>query len=142
MPSQQNKTRPTPADVDAFITAVSDEQKRADSYELIELMQTATGEPPIMWGLSIVGFGSYHYKYKPGREGDMPIVGFSPRKAALSIYVIDEVYHPTEMIKKLGKYTTGKSCLYVKRLTDIDGVLLKELVEQSVANYSLPSNDS
>jgi len=142
MPSQQNKTRPTPADVDAFIAAVSDEQKRADSFELIELMQAATGEPPVMWGPSIVGFGSYHYKYKTGREGDMPIVGFSPRKAALSIYGIDEVYDPTETIKKLGKYTTGKSCLYVKRLADIDRAVLKELVEQSVANYSLPTDDS
>lgn len=128
----QNKTTPNDQSVEAFIDAVDDAQKRKDSYAIVELMKDATGCEPIMWGSSIVGFGTYHYKYESGREGDYLLVGFSPRKQNLSLYGISsEIEGYDDLMGKLGKYTTGKSCVYIKRLSDVDIPTLKRLIEAS-----------
>lgn len=126
------KTKPTKASVDKFIKSQPDAQVRTDCAVISKLMSEATGEQPRMWGPSIIGFGSYHYKYATGREGDMPIVGFSPRKQALTLYVW--MYGPQQagLLKKLGKHTTGKWCLYIKRLSDVDLPTLKKLIKASV----------
>lgn len=126
------KTKPTAVSVKDFISAVPDEQKRKDSLVLIDVMSKITKEEPKMWGPSIIGFGSYHYKYESGHEGDMCITGFSPRKAAISVYILMGFNKSPELMKKLGKYKMGKSCLYVKKLTDIDTKVLEELIEESV----------
>jgi Domain of unknown function (DU1801) len=128
-----NKTKPTQLGVAAFINALTDETKRADAKALVKLMQSATGEKPKMWGPSIVGFGSHHYKYDSGREGDMPLVGFSPRKAATVLYGMRASSDSEALLAKLGKYTTGKGCLYIKKLADVDQKVLQTLVVQSVA---------
>lgn len=126
------KTRQTDASVMKFIKAVPDAQKRADSLSLIKIMREITKDEPKMWGPSIIGFGKYHYKYESGHEGDMCVAGFSPRKAALTIYVLPGFEKYPELMKALGKYKTGKSCLYVKRLDDIHLPTLKKLIRQSV----------
>lgn len=126
------KTKPTAVNVKDFIAAVTDEQKRKDSLVLIDMMSKITKEKPKMWGPGIVGFGSYHYKYESGHEGDMCVTGFSPRKAAISVYILMGFNRSPELMKKLGKFKTGKSCLYVKKLADIDMKVLKELIEESV----------
>ena len=128
----QNKTQPTPKPVSDFIAGIEDETKRADCAELVELMSRITGEAATMWGASIVGFGSYHYKYASGKDGDFFLTGFSPRKQALSVYIISGFEIAPELMEKLGKFKTGKSCLYVKTLDDIDRNVLAKLVEQSV----------
>lgn len=128
----ENKTQPTGQSVESFINALEDQQKTADSYSLIELMKDVTGCEPKMWGPSIIGFDQYHYKYESGREGNFLKVGFSPRKRELSIYLMCSFDKNEELMKKLGKHRTGKSCLYVKKLKDIDMDVLKELVEESV----------
>ncbi|MCC6455562.1 MAG: DUF1801 domain-containing protein [Caldilineaceae bacterium] len=128
----ENKTKATDADVVEFINNVPDERKRQDSFALLELMREVTGEEPKMWGSSIVGFGSYHYKYTSGREGDAGLTGFSPRKQNLTIYITSGFDQYADLMQKLGKHTTGKSCLYVKRLSDIDLNVLRELVQKSV----------
>lgn len=128
----ENKTQPTDQSVESFINALEDQQKIADSYSLIELMKDVTGCEPKMWGPSIIGFDQYHYKYESGREGNFLKVGFSPRKRELSIYLMCSFDKNEELMKKLGKHRTGKSCLYVKKLEDIDMDVLKELVEESV----------
>jgi Domain of unknown function (DU1801) len=124
---------PTSADVDAFIDAVPNEHRRSDVRELCELMRSVTGEPPVMWGPSIVGFGSYHYRYESGRSGDAPLAGFSPRKANLVVYLVGgfEDRYP-KLLDKLGPHTTGKACLYLKRLGDVDLDVLRQLVERSM----------
>jgi hypothetical protein len=127
----QNKTVPNDQSVEQFLNAVTDEQKRKDSFTILELMQQITGLEPQMWGSSIVGFGSQHYKYDSGREGDMPQIGFSPRKQNLTLYITDRFEHYDDLFKQLGKYTTGKSCLYIKRLNDVDMPTLKTLIEAS-----------
>src|SRR2546430_7945661 len=104
----ENKTKATKASVAAYIAALTDETKRADAKALVKLMQSATGEKPKMWGPSIIGFGSYHYKYETGREGDMPVVGFSPRKAATVLYSVMGSSDSEALLAKLGKHTTGK----------------------------------
>lgn len=124
-----NKTQPTKLSVKAFIDALPDEAKRADAKALVKLMQNATGDKPTMWGPSIIGFGSYHYVYESGREGDEPMVGFSPRKAATVLYNVRD----DEALPRLGKYTTGKGCLYIKRLADVDLTVLESMVFKSVA---------
>ena len=129
----ENKTKPTKLSVAAFIDALTDETKRADAKALVKLMQNATGEKPKMWGPSIIGFGSYHYKYDSGREGDMPLAGFSPRKAATVFYVMTGFSDSAALLAKLGKHTTGKACLYVKKLADVDQKVLEALVVKSVA---------
>jgi len=128
-----NKTKPTQISVAAFIDALTDENKRADAKALVKLMQSATGEKPKMWGPSIVGFGTHHYKYESGREGDMPLVGFSPRKAAAVLYGVTGSSDSEALLAKLGKHTTGKGCLYIKKLTDVDRKVLEALVVKSVA---------
>lgn len=129
----ENKTKPTKVSVAGFIGAVADETRRSDAKALVKLMQAATGEKPAMWGPSIVGFGTYHYVYESGREGDMPIVGFSPRKPALVLYALSGALGADALIAKLGKFKMGKGCIYVKRLEDIDMKVLEKLVKASVA---------
>ena len=129
----ENKTKPSKVSVAAFIGGLGDETKRADAKALVKVMQRATGEKPKMWGPSIVGFGSYHYKYESGREGDMPLAGFSPRKAAMVLYIMTGFSDSEVLLAKLGKHTTGKVCLYVKRLADVDLKVLETIVVKSVA---------
>jgi hypothetical protein len=128
-----NKTKPTKLSVAAFIDALTDQTRRADAKALVKLMQSATGEKPKMWGPSIIGFGSYHYKYESGREGDMPIAGFSPRKAATVLYIMTGFSDSEALLGKLGKHTSGKACLYIKKLADVDQKVLDALIVKSVA---------
>ena len=127
------KTTPTDASVDAYIDAVEDAQKREDCRAVAAMMAEATGAPARMWGSSIVGFGSYHYRYESGREGDIMETGFAARKRALTLYVMAGFSEYGDLLAKLGKHKTGKSCLYVKRLADVDQDVLREMVERSVA---------
>jgi hypothetical protein len=129
----ENKTTTTKASVTAFLEAIPEQSRRADAKTLLKLMKTASGEKPAMWGPSIIGFGSYHYKYESGREGDMPLVGFSPRKAATVIYGTHGCPNAETMLAKLGKHTTGKGCLYIKKLADVNQKVLEELIAKSVA---------
>jgi hypothetical protein len=128
-----NKTKATQLSVAAYIDAVTDEGRRADAKALVKLMQKATGEKPKMWGPSIVGFGSYHYKYESGREGDMPVVGFSPRKPATVLYGLRAADNAEGLLAKLGKHTTGKGCVYIKKLADVDQKVLESLIAKSAA---------
>ena len=127
----ETKTKPTAVSVDEFIANVEDERKRDDSRVLVKLMSKATGAKAHMWGPTIVGFGTYHYKYDSGHEGDACIAGFSPRKAAISIYLA-EFPERDALLAKLGKHKMGKACLYVRKLDDIDMDVLKQLVETSI----------
>ena len=126
------KTKVSKASVEKFLNSVKDEQKRKDSFKILEMMKKITKEEPKMWGPSIVGFGKYHYKYESGHEGDMCIAGFSPRNEALTIYILPGFEKYDSLMKKLGKYKTGKSCLYIKKLDDVDTKVLKELISESV----------
>jgi hypothetical protein len=126
------KTKPNKRSVASFLKSVPDAQKRADSSVLIDLMSDATQAEPIMWGSSIVGFGNYHYRYASGREGDWFLVGFSPRKQNLTLYIMSGFEGYDELLASLGKCTTGKSCLYIKRLDDVHMPTLRKLVRQSV----------
>jgi hypothetical protein len=128
-----NKTKPTKVSVSAFIGALTDETRRADAKTLVKIMQSATGEKPKMWGPTIIGFGSYHYRYESGREGDMPIVGFSPRKTAQVLYGIRASADAETMLAKLGKHSTDGGCIYVKKLADVDQKVLQALIAKSVA---------
>ena len=128
----ENKTKPTKLSVDKFIKSQPDEQVRADCAVISKLMSEATGEKPKMWGSSIVGFGSYHYKYATGREGDMPIIGFSPRKQNLTLYLLMYRFDDqADLLKKLGKHSLGKGCLYIKRLSDVNLPTLKKLIQRA-----------
>ena len=129
----ENKTKPTKLSVAAFIDALTDQTKRADAKALAKLMQSVTDEKPKMWGPSIIGFGSHHYKYDSGREGDMPLAGFSPRKAATVVYGMTGFSESEALLAKLGKHTTGGGCLYIKKLADVDQKVLETLVLKSVA---------
>jgi len=126
------KTQRNEASVQDFLQGVADERKRADSLQLLQLMQKATGEAPAMWGDSIVGFGSYHYTYASGREGDWFLAGFSPRARDLTLYIMAGFDGFEALLPRLGKHRTGKSCLYIKRLEDVDTGVLRELVARSV----------
>jgi hypothetical protein len=128
----ENKTKPTKLSVPAFIAAVTDATRRADAKALVKLMQSATGEKPKMWGPSIIGFGSYHYKHDSGREGDMPLIGFSPRKAATVLYNMSGFSGSESLRAKVGKHTTAKGCLYIKKLAEVDQKVLETLVVKSV----------
>jgi len=128
----QNKTQPTKLKVSDFIASIEDTQKRADCRELMKMMHEVTGKRATMWGPSIIGFGRYHYKYASGREGEFFLSGFSPRKQALTIYVMSGFQKHSKLMEKLGTFKTGKSCLYVKRLDDIDSEVLARLVQKSV----------
>lgn len=127
------KTRPTSKSVDSFLDSVDNDRRRADSLTLLELMTRVTGEEPVLWGDSIVGFGSYHYKYDSGREGDWFVTGFSPRKANLVVYVMAGFSRYDELLGRLGKHKHGKSCLYINKLDDVDLEVLDELVRESAA---------
>jgi hypothetical protein len=126
------KTKKTTASVKKFLSGIKDEQKREDSFKVLEIMQKITGEKPKMWGTALVGFGSYHYKYASGREGDWFVTGFSPRKQALTLYIMSGFTQYDALLKKLGKYKTGKACLYIKSLDDVHLPTLKQLIKQSV----------
>jgi len=125
------KTRVNKASVTEFLNNVTDEQKRSDSFEILEMMKKITKEEAKMWGASIVGFGSYHYKGKGGREGDWMLIGFSPRKQNLVLYLMGGFDTHAVLLKKLGKFTSGVGCLYIKKLEDVDKKVLKELVQAS-----------
>jgi hypothetical protein len=125
------KTKLTKASVEKFLNSVKDKKQREDSFEVLKLMKQITKEEPKMWGPSIIGFGQYHYKYASGREGDWMATGFSPRKGNLTLYIMGGFEQNDELMKKLGKYKTGKSCLHIKRLEDVNLSTLKELVKTS-----------
>jgi hypothetical protein len=129
----ENKTKPTRVSVASFNAALADETRRADAKALVKLMQSAAGEKPQMWGTSIIGFGSVHYRYESGREGDMPLIGFSPRKGASVLYGVAGCSGAKAMLATLGKHTTGKGCLYIKRLADVDLQVLEAMVTRAVA---------
>lgn len=126
-----NKTKPGDGDVQAFLDGVENEKRRTDALEVFALMKRITGEEPRLWGPSIVGFGEHRYKYESGREGDWFVAGFSPRKQALTLYIMSGFSRHDELMARLGKYTTGKSCLYIKKLEDVDLDVLEELVKRS-----------
>lgn len=126
------KTKPTNQSVEEFLNQVGDEQKRNDSFEILEMMKGITGEKPMMWGSSIVGFGMYHYKSERSKqEGDWPLVGFSPRKQNLTFYIGGGFKDNQELLDKLGKHKTSVGCLYIKRLSDVDKTILAKLIEKS-----------
>jgi hypothetical protein len=127
-----NKTKPTEVSVTAFVNKLAEPAKRSDAKALIGLMRSATGEEPRMWGPSIIGFGTYHYKYESGREGDTVLVGFSPRKPATVLYGVMGFESAESLLAKLGKHTTGKGCLYIKKLSDVDRKVLQQLIVGSV----------
>ncbi len=131
-----NKTRPNNASVISFLDKVEDQVQKRDSYTLIDIMKEITGEEPVIWGSSIIGFGSYHYKYDSGREGDMMLTGFSPRKQNLSLYIMAGFTKYEILMQKLGKYKTGKSCLSIKRLSDINMDVLTELIKASYNHHN------
>ncbi len=130
------KTQKTDASVGAFLDGVPSEKKREDSYAILELMQEVTGQEPAMWGTSIVGFGSYCYKYASGSEGEWPLVGFSPRKQNLTLYIMSGFDDYDALLADLGKYKTGKACLYINKLEDVDLETLRELVRQSAEHMA------
>lgn len=131
MAKAELKTKLNDASVTEFLNTVTDEQKRNDCFEVLNMMKQITKEEPKMWGTSIVGFGSYHYKGKSGREGDWMLIGFSPRKQNLTLYLMGGFDTHADLLKKLGKFTTGAGCLYVKTLNDVDKKVLKELFRAS-----------
>ena len=126
------KTRPEDTSVEAFLESVADEERRADTEAVVAMMREVTGEEPRMWGGSMIGFGSYHYRYESGREGDWFLTGVSPRKGALTVYIMAGFDRYDELMARLGKHTTGRSCLYIKRLEDVDQDVLRELIDRSV----------
>ena len=126
------KTKPTKQSVKEFINQIPDEQRRADCFAVAKIMEEITGNKPKMWGPSIVGFGTYHYKYASGREGDWPVAAFSPRKKDLTIYLMMGFEKYADLMKQLGKHSTTKSCLYIRRLSDIHVPTLKKLIKVSV----------
>ncbi len=131
----ENKTQKTAASVEDFINKVEHEGKRKDAFEILAMMKTITKEKPRMWGASIIGFGDVHYKYASGREGDWFKIGFSPRKANISLYLMGcDVSKAEEMLSRLGKHKTGKGCLYVNKLADIDMEVLKEMIKEGYEN--------
>jgi hypothetical protein len=127
------KTKETDASVDDFLNSITDEQQRADSYKVLDMMKRATGDDPKMWGAAIVGFGNVAYRSPAtGREVDWMKIGFAPRKGNLSLYVLHNSVHPTKLLEKLGKHKTGKGCLYIKRLADVDETVLEDVIRESV----------
>jgi len=135
------KTKENEGDVNAFLNSMENERKRQDSLKILNLMEKATGMVAKMWGDSIVGFGSYHYKYASGREGDWFLTGFSPRKQNLTLYIMSGFDEYEPLLKKLGKYKTGKSCLYINKLADVDLDVLEELVTRSIEHMQKTNPD-
>ncbi|SHM33841.1 DUF1801 domain-containing protein [Flavobacterium chilense] len=138
----KNKTTETESSVTDFINKIEDDAKKSDAFELVNIMQKATGFDSKMWGPSIIGFGSYHYKYDSGHEGDAPLAAFSPRKAAISLYLSLSPENREELLSQLGKHKSSKGCIYVKKIADIDVEILKKLIVLSVENLNklYPSN--
>lgn len=132
MAKTENKTKETKASVEVFLNKVEPEWKKEQAFQLLDMMTELSGSEAKLWGPSLVGFGNYHYKYESGREGDFFRVGFSPRKTALTVYIMPGFKRFDELMQKLGKYKTGKSCLYIKKLEDVDIQVLKELVVESL----------
>lgn len=128
----ENKTIENKASVSAFLNSIDDPRRRSDAKKVAAIMRRVTGKPPRIWGTSIVGYGKYHYKYASGREGDFMLVGFSPRKQNLAVYIMPGFAEFPALMKKLGKYKTGKTCLYLKNLEDIDVNVLEKLIDRSV----------
>jgi hypothetical protein len=133
MAKYEIKTKPTSASVDEFLEHIPDDTKRADCWRLRELMESATGEQGVLWGPSIVGFGAYHYRYASGHAGDTMAVGFAPRAANITLYITGGFEDLEPVLQRLGKYKTGKGCLYVKRLADVDEGALADLIKASAA---------
>jgi hypothetical protein len=127
------KTKPTDESVSDFLDNIGDETRRKDCYAVLDMMREATRVEPVMWGTSIIGFGRYRYRYSSGHEGEWPIIAFSPRRNDLTLYLIPGFAEFSDLLSKLGKYKTGKSCLYLKKLDQVDRDVLKELIEESVA---------
>jgi hypothetical protein len=134
MASKPNKTQATDASVTAFLGKIADKQQRADAEAIVELMSSVTKLPPHMYGSSIIGFGSYHYVYESGREGDAPLVAFAPRKGNIVFYVYAGVDSQAKMLEKLGKHKLGKGCVYINKLADVDQKVLKEIVNGAVVH--------
>jgi hypothetical protein len=132
MAKAENKTKETRASVEKFLNGIKDEKKREDSFKILKMMKQITKSEPKMWGSSMVGFGNYHYKYASGREGDWFLTGFSPRKQSLTLYMMSYLEKHENILKRLGKYKTGKGCLYIKQLEDVDMKVLKELISTTV----------
>jgi hypothetical protein len=132
----KNKTTETESSVTDFINAVEDTAKRNDSFELVKIMQKESGFEPKMWGPGIIGFGSYHYKYASGHEGDAPLVAFSPRKAAISLYCYTTTENKEELLSKIGKHKASKGCIYIKKLTDVDTEILRKMILFSIENLN------
>jgi len=130
----EQKTKPTRVSVATFLAAIPDERRRADARTLLKVFRAATGLPPVMWGPSIVGYGKYHYKYASGHEGDSCITGFSPRKAAISLYIMAGFAEYGTLLKKLGPHKKSVGCLYLKRLDDVDLKVLETMIRRSVAD--------
>ena len=133
----ENKTKATLASVADYLNAITDDARRADCVALSQLMTAATGEPAVMWGAAIVGFGSYRYKYDSGHEGDCCATGFSSRKGDISVYLTAEVLAQAELVAKLGKFKVGKGCLYIGRLSDVDQETLSALIRATLAQRRL-----
>jgi Domain of unknown function (DU1801) len=133
------KTKKNKASVTAFLASITDEQQRRDAKTIAKIMREVTGAKATMWGNSIVGFGQYHYKYASGREGDWPLTGFSPRKGSFSVYIMDGFRDRATLLKRLGKHKTGKACLYIKRLEEVDLGVLRRLIEASVKSKAKAS---
>lgn len=127
------KTKLNDSSVEDFLNAIEDEQKRTDSFELLKMMEEISGEPAKMWGTNIVGFGTYHYVYASGREGDWMLSGFSPRKASISVYLMAGFEQLSDELASLGKHKVGKGCLYIKSLGDIDEKHLRKMIKKSIA---------
>ncbi len=135
----ENKTKPTDVSVDEFLASVENDRRRDDAMTVCKMMQEITGEEPAMWGPTMVGFGTYHYKYDSGREGDWFVAGFAPRKASLVVYIMSGFKRHDVLMKKLGKHKTGGSCLYINKLSDVDMDILRELISRSVEYVSSTS---
>jgi hypothetical protein len=136
MAASSPKTQPTQASVAAFIAAIPEPERRADCETLARLMQAVVGEPPVMWGSAIVGFGAYRYQYASGTQGDWPLVAFSPRKGDLSVYLMPGFEVLAPQLQKLGRHKTGKACLYLRKLADVDPAVLRKMIEISVASLA------
>ncbi len=132
----ENKTKPTRASIGDFLSTMGDPTKQADASELIDMMQKLSGRKPALWGPSIIGFGTHHFVYESGRKGDTPIVGFSPRKAALVLYGLSGSDKADDILGRLGKFTRGKGCIYIKKLADIDRAALQDLIKAAVSHRS------
>lgn len=128
----QNKTKPTELHADDFLASIDDDERRADCQAIRQVMERVTGEPAVMWGSSIVGFGTYHYRYESGREGDWALTGFSPRKKDTSVYLMASGPDQAGLLDQLGRHKMGKSCLYIRKLSDIDLGVLEKLITGSV----------